>query len=348
MQSYYNTVLAIYFYNLPNTNDRIFLSNCAWIVYTESKTRFGTYRPPGGREQRMDLHKLRIFVTVARTGHFTRAADLLHMSQPTVSQQIALLEAAIGTVLIRRQPRRLQLTAAGEALLPYAEQLLALADEATEAARVAAVLSDRTLRLGVGHIMATYLLPDLLRRYQTRYPAHRVRITIGNTSELLDGVALEAVELALIGLPAQRAGVQITPFMHDRLMVIVAPGDTWAEQAAIAPEDLKSRPLLVREPGSALYASVEQLLGPLGLGGPGVIVLGETEAIKRSVEAGLGVALVPEIAVEREVAAGRLVALPLATPSAQRTYAYARLARRRLSRAADDLINLLPRELKQP
>src|SRR5689334_11293048 len=98
----------------------------------------------------MDLHKLRIFVTVAQTRHFTQAATLLHMSQPSVSQQIALLEAALGTALFLRQPRRLQLTAAGEALLVYAEQLLALADEAAEATRVAAGLAARTLRLGVG------------------------------------------------------------------------------------------------------------------------------------------------------------------------------------------------------
>jgi len=292
----------------------------------------------------MDLHKLRIFVAVARAGHFTRAADALHMSQPSVSQQIALLEGAIGTALIRRQPRRLQLTAAGAALLPYAEQLLTLADEAREATRVAAGLSDRTLRLGVGHALATYLLPDLWRRYQAAYPEHRVRITVGNTAELLDAVALETVELALVGLPANRTGVQATPFRHDRLVVILAPGDVWGERAAIPLEDLSSRPLLVREPGSALYATVEQLLGPGRLSGAGVIVLGEIEAIKRSVEAGLGIALVPEIAVAREIAAGSLQAVPLQSPAARRTYAYARLARRRLSPAAEDLVGLLPRE----
>ncbi len=291
----------------------------------------------------MDLHKLRIFVAVARTGHFTRAADLLGMSQPSVSQQIALLETALGTTLIRRQPRRLQLTDAGEALLPYAEQLLALADAATEATRGAAGLSDSTLRLGVGHIPATYLLPDLLRRYQAAYPQHRVRITVGNTTELLQAVAQEAVELALVGLPANHAGVQATPFVHDRLVVIVPPDDPWSKRTALTLEELKSRPLLVREPGSALYATVEQLLGPALLGGAGVIVLGETEAIKRSVEAGLGVALVPEIAVAREIAAGSLRAVSLQDIDARRTYAYTRLSRRRLSGAAEDLVSMLPR-----
>ena len=292
----------------------------------------------------MDLHKLRIFVAVARARHFTRAANLLHMSQPSVSQQIALLEAAIGTPLLLRQPRHLQLTAAGAALLAYAEQLLALADEATDAARVAAGLSDRTLRLGIGHVLATYLLPDLWRRYQAAYPEHRVQVTIGNTAELLEAVAQEAVELALVGLPAHHAGVQVRSFMHDRLVVIIPPGDRWAGRTAITPEDLASRPLLVREPGSALYATVAQLLGPALLGGAGVIVLGEIEAIKRCVEAGLGVALVPEIAVAREVAAGTLQTLPLQSPDARRTYAYIRLARRRLSHAGQDLVSLLPRE----
>ena len=135
------------------------------------------------------------------------------------------------------------------------------------------------------------------------------------------------------------------PFLHDRLVVIIAPGDPWAERPAITPEDLASRPLLVREPGSALYATVAQLLGPVRLGGAGVIVLGEIEAIKRSVEAGLGVALVPEIAVAREVAAGTLQTVPLQSPDARRTYAHVRLARRRLSRAGQDLVSLLPREL---
>ena len=86
----------------------------------------------------MDIPKLRIFATVARLGNFTRAAELLYLTQPTVSQQLATLEAQIGAPLIERLPRRQRLTPAGEALLPYAEQILALADAAAEAARAAA------------------------------------------------------------------------------------------------------------------------------------------------------------------------------------------------------------------
>src|SRR6476646_8871091 len=151
----------------------------------------------------MDINKLRIFATVARLGNFTRAAELLYLTQPTVSQQIAALEAQIGAPLIERLPRRLRLTPAGVALLPYAEQILALAAEAAEAARAAAGLADRTLRLGAGHTLATYLLPDLLGRYRALYPQRVVRISVGNTAELLDLVVSDAVELALVGSPAE-------------------------------------------------------------------------------------------------------------------------------------------------
>src|SRR5262245_18245426 len=210
----------------------------------------------------MDLSKLRIFVTIARLGNFTRAGETLHLTQPTVSQQLAALEAQVGTPLIERLPRRLRLTPAGEVLLPYAERMLALATEAAEAARAAAGLADRTLRLGAGHTLATYLLPDLLGRYRIRYPQRLVRISVGNTAELLELVAADVVELALIGSRAEHPDVAVRPFMDDRLVVILAPDDPWASRTEVVLQELRDRVLLTREPRSALHATVERLLGP--------------------------------------------------------------------------------------
>lgn len=289
----------------------------------------------------LDLHKIRIFVTIMRLMSFTKAAEHLHMTQPTVSQQLAMLEAQFGTALIERDTRRLRLTPAGQALLPYAEKLLALSGEAFEATRAAAGLADRTLRLGVGHTLAIYLLPALLSRYQTQYPDHPVRISAGNTEQLLALVASEAVEIALVGSPAVHPDVAVTPFMHDHLVVIVAPGDAWAAREHVHLDDLFERTLLTREPGSALHASVERLLGATHLAGDSVIQLGETEAIKRSVEAGLGVALIQGIAVEREIAAGNLCALRLRGGDDTRTYQYAHRQHHALSSAASQLVELL-------
>lgn len=285
----------------------------------------------------MDLHKLHIFLTIVRTGSFTRAAEQLYMTQPTVSQQLALLEAELGTALIERRPRRQALTAAGQALLPYAEQIQKLVEEARQAARTAAGLAERTLRLGVGHTLATYLLPDLLRRYREHYPDFTVTISVGNTSELLDAIAASTIDLGLIGTPAEHPELQLTPFMDDRLVVIVAADDIWASRTSIDLSEIKLRTLLTREPGSALHAAVERLLGMH----QNTIVLAETEAIKRCVEAGVGVALVQQIAVSREIAQGNLCALSLRDADASRCYAYAMRRSWAANQAAQALITLL-------
>ncbi len=289
----------------------------------------------------LDLHKLEIFVAIARLRSFTRAADQLYMTQPTISQQLAALESQIGTALIERDTRQLRLTAAGETLLPLAEKLLSAAQEAIESARGAAGIADRTLRLGVGHTLATYLLPSLLSRYQTQFPEHLVHISVGNTAELLALVAAREAEMALVGLPADHSDLLATPFREDRLLVIVAPGDIWASRIDISVDELRQRTLLTREPGSALYTAVERIFGPSIRTDHAVIRLGETEAIKRSVEVGLGVALIQGIAVEREVAAGNLCALRLQNVDDRRTYAYVYRHRHSLSTAASHFVALL-------
>jgi DNA-binding transcriptional LysR family regulator len=288
-----------------------------------------------------DLHKLHLFWTVARLGSFTRAAEQLHMTQPTVSQQVAALENQLRTPLIERSTRTLRLTDAGKVLFEYAEKLLPLADEAVNATQVAAGVATQTLKLGVGHTLATYLLPDALSRYRALHPAYRVRLSVGNTAELLDLLVAGDIGVALVGSPAEHPEVQAEPFMHDRLVVIVAPDDSWADRAYIEVEELRERVFLTREPGSALYSSVERLLGAAALADDNVIQLGETEAIKRSVELGLGVALIQGIAIAREVAAGTLKSLPLRGGDDSRTYLVARHARRPLNEAAAEFVDLI-------
>lgn len=289
----------------------------------------------------LDLTKLRIFVAIATSGSFTRAAEQLLLTQPTVSQQLAALEAQVGVSLLERQPRRVQLTAAGAALLPFARRMLALSAEGARAARDAAGLAERTLRLGVGNVLAVYLLPEVLQIYRQLYPDVLIRITTGNSADLLESVAEGQVELALVGSPSAHWQTEIVSFMHDRLIVIVPPDDPWRHRSRVSLADIKSRTLLTREPGSALHTSVEQLLGSDTLTGDNVIILGETEAIKRSVEAGLGIALIQGIAVRREVAAGQLWQLNLAEGNDQRIYSYAYQRGHSLSLAAQQLIDLL-------
>ncbi len=294
----------------------------------------------------LDLPKLRIFAAVARSGSFTRAADELDLRQPTVSQQIQVLERGLRTPLFERMGRRVQLTAAGEALLPYAERILALAAEAETAAREAAGLAARTLRLGVGNTLATYVLPDLLARLRWEQPDVQVQVQVGNTEQLIAAVVDGRVELAMVGAPLSHSLLEIHAFLRDDLVVIVPPDDEWAGRRALQLGELQTRTLLLREEGSALQAAISDLLREHGVAPERTITLGNLEAIKRCVEAALGVSIVPELAVRRETRDNTLRALPLADVQMRRTFNYVYLRERELSPAARLFINLLRKPLE--
>jgi len=289
----------------------------------------------------LDTGKLQTFVAIANEGSFTKAAERLKLTQPTVSQQLATLEKDIGTRLIIRQPRKIRLTEAGEGLLNYAERILALCDEAIQTTQQSARRASRTLRLGVGHTLAIYLLPNLLHRIRQRQPDLEIRIQAGNTADLLTATADGQVELALVGSPAGHPQLTITPFMSDELVVIVSANDPWVDRPFATLDDLRQRTLLTREVGSALHASVRDLLGPDFLDSSQVITLGETEAIKRSVEADLGLALIQRIAVERELAQGILRTVPLKGVTTTRTYNVAYRHNQPLSPMGSLLLDLL-------
>jgi DNA-binding transcriptional LysR family regulator len=270
----------------------------------------------------LDLSRLRIFVAVARSGSFTRAAEELDLRQPTVSQQIQVLERGLRTRLFERLGRGIALTAAGTTLLSYAERILELVEEAQAATREAAGLALRTLRLGAGNTLATYILPDLLARLRWEQPDVVVQITVGNTEQLIDAVLDQRVELALVGSPILDDRLAVHPFLRDELVVIAPPDRPWAGRTGIGLAELRTQTLLVREPGSALQASLHEILQSYGVEPEHTITLGNLEAIKRSVEAGLGVSIVPEIAVRREVQSGALHALAIAERLDERSFNY--------------------------
>ncbi len=294
----------------------------------------------------LDLSKLRIFAAVAHTGSFSRAAEELGLRQPTVSQQVQSLERSLRASLFQRSGRRVELTPTGEALLPYAERLLALAAEAELAAREAAGLSTRKLRLGAGNTLATYVLPDLLARLRWERPDIVVQVQVGNTEQLLTAVVNHRVELALVGAPLSHPLLAIHPFLQDPLVMIVPPDDEWAERPSVELNELHTRTLLLRETGSALQATVAGLLREHGVAPLRTTTLGNLEAIKRCVEAGLGISIVPELAVRREVRDDTLRALRLADVQRQRTFNYVHRHDRSLSQTAHIFIRLLQKPLE--
>jgi len=280
----------------------------------------------------VDIDQLQTFAEVARRGSVTAAAQALGLQQPTASHRLAALERRIGTPLFERLGTGLALTAAGRALLPYATSLPAAAADAVRAARVAAGLSASRLHIGCAETPATYLLPDVLRRLRQNHPALEVRLTVGNAARILAVTLDGEVDVAVLTSRERRPNLQSETIRHDRFVVVVAADDPWAPADApvagstsprrIPVWELATRRLLLRESGAGTRAFVDAMLKAAGVQAGETLEVASLEALKRMAEAGVGVAVVPLLAVEREAREGRLLVLDLAVDSAANTLDY--------------------------
>ncbi len=281
----------------------------------------------------MDIDQLQTFAEVARRGSVTAAAQALGLRQPTASHRLAALERRVGAPLFERLGTGLALTPAGRALLPYATNLPVAAADAVRAVRVAAGLSASRLHIGCAETPATYLLPDVLRRLRQDHPDLEVRLTVGNAARVLAVTLGGEVDVAVLTSRERRPNLQSETIRHDRFVVAVAADDPWAPVVApigdpaavlrrISVRELTTRRLLLRESGAGTRAFVDATLKAAGVQASETLEVASLEALKRMAEAGVGVAVLPLLAVEREARESRLHVLDLAVDSAANTLDY--------------------------
>lgn len=257
---------------------------------------------------RISLRQVEAFVAVARTGTVTRAADEVGITQSALSQALADFEAHLGTQVFDRPGRRLVLNGHGRHLLPLAADLLERARElegrfTTDGA--AAV----HLHLGASLTVGNYLMPGLIAAFQARHPGSRLDLMVANTRQVVEAVARFDIDLGFIEGPCLHPDILAKPWRRDVLAIYAAPAHPLVRQRRVTVEDLRAARWILREPGSGTREVVEHALlaevGPVEV----VLELGGTEAIKRAVAAGLGVACLPVVTTEEEVRAGSLVRL---------------------------------------
>ncbi len=251
-------------------------------------------------------------VEVAAAGSFTRAAERLGVSQPTVSGAVRALEQRVGTALLVRAPRSVHLTPAGQALLPYAERALVLDAEA-EAALDRVVASDR-LRLWVsgGEALATYVLPPAIARLRERLPSLDVGFVVGDEARVLSALRSGEVDAAMLTEHTDPGDLEVARFGHGRTILIGAPGPGDADPKRLS--DLSAHVLVMRDQGTINRRELDQLLQTAHVEPAGRLEAFSLEAVKSCVEAGLGLAIVPEISVRTELADGRLREISLGEP----------------------------------
>jgi LysR family transcriptional regulator, transcriptional activator of the cysJI operon len=258
--------------------------------------------------QSMENFRLKVFRVVARHLNFSRAAEELLLTQPAVTQQIKALEDEYGVPLFDRSGGRIALTPAGKALLPYAEKLKEISDEAYET--VASIVGDHAgkLALGASQTIGQYLLPNLVAAFLRENPRIAITAVSGNTDAMLEALAAHRIQLAMIEGPGLRKDLHIEPFMEDQMVLVVPSSHEWADRE-VGIEELKDAPLLMREFGSGSRRVIEAALAKAGINKKDIkstMELDSTEGLLSAVEAGLGITFVSRWAVRNQLALGTL------------------------------------------
>ncbi|HEX3471277.1 MAG TPA: LysR substrate-binding domain-containing protein [Silvibacterium sp.] len=256
----------------------------------------------------MENFRLKVFRSVAHHLNFSRAAEELLLTQPAVTQQVKALEEECGVPLFDRSGGHITLTASGQALLPYAEKLKIIADEAFAAVASASGRNAGQLAIGASQTIGQYLLPNLVAGFLRENPRVTVTAVSGNSDEMLEALISRRIQLALIEGPALRKDIHVEPFMEDHMVLIVPASHEWADHE-INVSMLKEAPLLMREFGSGSRRVVENALTEAGIKKKELntrMELDSTEGLLSAVEAGLGFTFVSRWAVRNQLALGTL------------------------------------------
>ncbi|MEU4552281.1 LysR family transcriptional regulator [Micromonospora violae] len=272
----------------------------------------------------MQLHQLRYFVAVAEVRHFTQAADLVGITQPSLSKQIHALEADLGAPLFERVRGNIALTAAGEVLLPLATRILADVETATREVQELVGLRRGRVRLGATPSLATSLAPPVLRRFRDAHPTIDLRVEEGGSQDLVRDLLRGDLDLALIIMPGQGAdpGLRVDPILRESLVVAsVDEIPTASATGELRITDLRDQPMVMFREGYDLRDATIQACREAGFEPSFAVDGGELDAVLSFVEAGLGIALVPGIVLARRPGV-RIT--PLAPPGVRRTIAVAR------------------------
>ena len=252
--------------------------------------------------------RVRVFRTVAHHLNFSRAAEELFLTQPAVTQQVKALEDEIGVPLFDRSGGRITLTAGGKVLLPFADKMKEVSDQAFSAVAETSGQQAGELAVGASQTIGQYLLPNFVAGFVKAYPRIRVIVRSGNTEATLDALLAHEVHLALIEGPNRRKDLNIEPFLQDHMVLVVPPSHEWADQE-VGVDALKQQPLLMREFGSGSRRVVEKAIVAAGLQKKDLKIqmeLDSTEGLLSAVEAGLGVTFVSRWAVRNQLSLGTL------------------------------------------
>ena len=265
---------------------------------------------------------MKVFVTVIEQKNFTRAAELLNISQPNVSLHIRNLENELGTKLILRSPKQVQITEAGEILYKHAKQILLHFEEAKHEINDLFHVVSGKLRVGASFTIGEYILPKVLADYAGQFPLVDVQIIISNTEEVIEGVRTNQLDIGLIEGETNVHDIHIEPFMEDEMSVVVPTNHPLSQMRLIEKDMLQNQIWITREVGSGTRTYMDKFISELGLIIKRSFVFSSNQGVKEAVKAGLGIALLSRWAVDREIETNEIRALTLKNKKITRPFSF--------------------------
>jgi DNA-binding transcriptional LysR family regulator len=258
----------------------------------------------------VDLGQIEAFVQVAQHRSFSKAADALFLTQPSVTARIQALERDRGAALFARNGRGVRLTEMGNAFLPFARRALKALQDGRDAIEGMRNLEIGTLKLGCALTVSTYVLPKILKRYCTTYPGVEVSVHTGRSEQVLQMVLSDDVHCAL-ERTVHHPEIVTVPLYEDDLVLVAAPSHELAHVRATTVEAIGREQLILFDKGSSYNQLIQGVFRQHGIVPHTLMELDTIEATKKMVEEGLGIALLPKVSTEREFASGTLVSVEI-------------------------------------
>jgi DNA-binding transcriptional LysR family regulator len=258
----------------------------------------------------INIPELKVFVMAAEELNFSRAAQRLHLSQSAVSQNIQSIERTYGVELFVRHGRSVQLSEAGQALLPMAREVLNSARLLEDALVNAKGAVTGELSIGCATTSGRYFLPNLLAAFQRLYPNVRVRVSLMKRQNVVDGMLDQTLNLGVVGRCVDHRELECQPLFEDQIIMIAPVEHPWAALGyVVKPADVLEQPFISREHSSGTYEELFDELRARGIDPDNlnvVMELGDAEAVQMAVEKGVGITFISEMMVARSLALGRV------------------------------------------
>ena len=289
----------------------------------------------------MELGQLEAFVQVAALRSFSRAAEVLRLTQPSVTARIQSLEHELGEELFERGGRGTRLTDAGAVFHPYAERILQTIREGRDALDEVRSLQAGNLRLGSALTVCTYVLPRVLHAFHQRHPGVEVSVRSGRSEQVLTMLLNDEVQVGLVR-SLIHPDVETVGLYEDEVILTTNPQHPFARSGRVSIKDVAAQPVILFDRGSSYYGLIHSFFRQAGVVPMVAMELDSMEATKRMVEEGLGIALLPRVCLERELAQGDLVEVTISdAPALARQIALVYRRRRKRGRTVQAFLEVL-------